>query len=108
MIKMFSTKEQAWLKTVAESSGAKINDSAIFLSLFTEGYKKDPVALLQFSIAIIENKPLFFVVEEGTELKDGIKRLAHGIEYYKKNEKGSVERATDRILKKAERMGFFE
>jgi len=105
---MFSREEQEWVRKVAESSGAKIDDSAIFLSLFTENYKSDPVTALQFGLAILMNKPMFFAVERGTVFNDNIKKVAHGIEYYDAKEHGSMQEAVERLTKKAEEMGFFK
>jgi len=103
---MFTTDEQQWVKKVAESSGAKIQKSSIFLSLFTENYKSDPVAALQFGIAILLNKPLFFAVERGTVINDNIKGVAHGIEYYDASDPISLERAVKKLTDKAEKLGF--
>lgn len=48
--------ELARLKKIAKSSAAKIDQSAFFLSLFTEGYAKDPIALMQLALGISAGK----------------------------------------------------
>lgn len=90
------------LRGTAERSFDGMKASAMFLSILDpEQYKRDPVALIGLSLAILMDKPLYFVVREGQILPESIKRLAKGIEYCKDGDtRGQIE-AVERIVAKA-------
>lgn len=94
-------EEKSWLKIAAERSFPKIDESAHFLSLYTEGYSRDPLCMLQLGYAIVMDKPLYFLVQRGATMPKALHRVASGIEYYNKNDKADLEAATTRLMKRA-------
>ena len=94
------TKDEQEFREYALNVGGKIEDSSIFLSLFTKSYKEDPSCALQLGIAICLGKPICLVVHEGTEVPPALVRLADAIEYVDKDDKATYEMACKRILQK--------
>lgn len=87
------------LQRAARISGERIEQSAVFLSIFTENYEKDAKAILEFGLAIVLDKPIYMVVPEGTKVPENVKRVARGIEYYNRDDTESLHAATKRLLK---------
>ena len=81
-----SEKEEKWLKKAAISSREKIEDSSIFLSLFTKNYRDDPLCALQLGIAIMLGKPIAILAPEGAEIPDTLARLADSVQVYNSKE----------------------
>jgi hypothetical protein len=77
-----------------------IADSRVFLTLFSDGYKKDPTALVQLMFAVMMEKPVYMLVPVGTHVPRGLRRLADGIEEYDPAQIESLERATARLIEK--------
>lgn len=84
----------------------QMGESAIVLSLFTDDYKKGLDAMIQFSLAIMLDKPIFLLVKKGTVVPDKVKKLADGIEFFDEHDKVSFEKATRRLLQLAQQKGF--
>ena len=87
----------------------KMGETAICLSIFTDDYKKGIDSLLQFSVAVMMDKPIFLLVPEGTTVPERVKRVADGIEFYQKDSDGkSIKEASIRLLRQATEKGFTE
>lgn len=59
-----------------------MRESKVMLSIFTDGYEKEPVALLQLALAMVLDKPIYFAVPRGREIPDNLRRVAKGIAEY--------------------------
>ncbi len=88
------------LKEAAIGSGEKIEDSSLFMSLYTKNYKEDPLCALQLGIAVMLDKPIGLLVPHGVDLADNLKRLAKGIEYFHLDDSKSLEGASERLTDK--------
>lgn len=96
---------EKWIVGMADRMG----ESAICLSIFTDDYKKGIDSLLQFAVAVMLDKPIFLLVQEGTTIPERVKRVADGIEFYKRDADGSsLKEASTRLLRQATEKGFTE
>ena len=87
------------LEEYAERTAAKMGESAMCLTLFTDSYIKDIGATIQMACAIMMDKPIYLCVERGTPVPEKIKRIADGIEYF--DGKEDAMRASRVLLEKA-------
>jgi hypothetical protein len=93
------TKKQARaLVGAAIDSKTKMAASAMALVLFTDHYERDPVALMQFALAILLDKPLYLLAPRGRLIPANVRAVAAGIEFY---EPGDEKAAAQRLLAKA-------
>ena len=88
------------LKEVAQKSFEKISESATFLGICSENYVKDPVCLIQFSLSILMDKPLFLLIAKGVKPSKKLIRLLDGYEFYEARDLGSFEQASIKLLEK--------
>ena len=91
------------LKKIAKENFDIISESATFLALCTEKYLDDPVCLIQLSLSIMLDKPLFFVIEKKVKLPKKFIRLLDGYEFYESGNEGSFEYASNKLLIKVQR-----
>lgn len=98
-----SPEDTEWLRQAVERSGEKIAASTIFLSLFTEGYAKDPVAVLQLGIAVALDKPIHILAPYGVELPANIRRLARTVSRYDPDDIESLKAATESVVRSLRR-----
>src|SRR3974390_3672302 len=89
------------LVAFAEQTAERMGESAVVISLFTDDYKEGIDSLLQFSIALMLDKPLFFIAPEGTKIPEKVKLVADGIEVYNKDDKESPKEAKIRLMHRA-------
>ena len=73
---------EAWAQGAVRGTLDKLQDSAVFLGIMTTNFEKDALAVLQFGLAVLIDKPIYLVVKKGTYLPENVKRLARGIEEY--------------------------
>jgi hypothetical protein len=83
-----------------EKIAQKMGQSAVCLSLFTDNYKKSPESLLQFAVAIMQDKPIYLLVRQGTEIPEKVRRVADGIEYFDSLDADSMIDASQNVVKK--------
>lgn len=93
-------KDLESLKRAAKSSAGKIAESGVFVIIGTKDYHTDPLALMQFAIAIFMDKPIGFLAINNVTLSENVRKIAT-IEYCDDNKK-SVQAATKRLLKRME------
>lgn len=77
-----------------------IEKSAMFVSLFSKGWRKDPTPLLQLSIAILLDKPICIIAVDNEVVPETLKKIAFAIEYVKNPE--DMQGAVEAIYKKLE------
>jgi hypothetical protein len=93
---------EKWIVSTAQKMGS----SAMCLMLFTEDYARGMDFLLQFALAVVMDKPIYLLVEEGVKVPEHVKRVASAIEFYKPNDHQSMNAATTRLLAAATGKGF--
>jgi hypothetical protein len=91
----------AWDEAALARLHEMVADSSVFLSLFTENYKRDPTALVQLVFALMLDKPIYLLVPRGVPVPKGMRRLADGIEEWDLGVQESLERATARLINRA-------
>jgi hypothetical protein len=79
-----------------------LTGSAIFLAIFSQDYEENAVAVLQFGLAVLLDKPIYLLCPEGRHLPENVKRLARAIEYYRPDD---LELVTQRLLDRARAEG---
>ena len=82
---------------------AKLDDSALFVSLVSEAYLRDASCLLQLGMAVALDKPIYLAVKRGTVIPENFRRLARAIEEFASAE--DVEYATKRLIEAARTAG---
>jgi hypothetical protein len=94
---------EKWIVQTAQRMGS----SAICLNIFTKDYASGMDSLLQFALAIMLDKPIYLLAEEGVVVPEHVKRIASAIEFYKPDDDGeSMKAATLRLLAAAQAKGF--
>lgn len=91
----------AWDEAALARLHEMVADSSVFLSLFTENYKRDPTALVQLVFALMLEKPIYLLVPRGVPIPKGMRRVVDGIEEWDLGVQESLERATMRLLERA-------
>jgi hypothetical protein len=85
----------------ARRTFTKMKRSQMCVSIFTEDYERDPVALIQFAAAILLDKPIYLLVPEGRVLAANVRAVAAGIEFYPPGDEAALKAASERLLRKA-------
>jgi hypothetical protein len=91
----FSKEEKEKTKEMAD----KLEESTVYTGIFTENFKKDPTCALQLGLAILMNKPILLLVQEGVSVPAALAKVAI-VETFKdmKDEK-EMERITATMAK---------
>lgn len=96
------------LKQIAQESASKIADSAVFLGLCSDNYVKDPVCLMQLSLAILMDKPLFLIIEKGPKVSKNLIRILEAYEFYEQDDENSLKEAGEKLMAKVKARISFE
>jgi len=91
-------KINLWMEQVAKSSGKQIEDSHLYMSLVTDGYKEDPKCALELGIAILLDKPIALMVKNGTKVPENLKKVSSAISYFDPEDKADMQRASVEIM----------
>lgn len=94
------------LEQYVRTTAQRMGESAIVMTIFTKDYAKAIDALLQFSVAIMLDKPIFLLAPEGQDIPQKVRAIAEGIEFYKDGDTKSMEAATTRLMAMATSKGF--
>jgi len=86
------------LKRYATRIGGGIENSKIFLSLFTKNYKEDPGCALQLGIAMMLDKPIGIMAEEGVVIPYKLAKVAEAIAWFKPGDEASMEESTKELM----------
>jgi len=97
-----SDEEKKWLSETMDRNQEALDRSGIFLSIHTTEYKKDPVAVMQFGLAILQDKPIYILCKKGQEVCENVKRVARGIEYFDPNDLEDMKEKTKILVLKAQ------
>lgn len=77
-----------------------IEQSKVFISLFSKNLRSDPIPIIQLGYAIMLDKPIYLIVLDGEKVPENIKRVAMHIEYIKdRNDKNELKNAIDKLAK---------
>jgi hypothetical protein len=82
-------EEAKWLVEATLRNLKAMGDCKVMLSIFTDGYEKAPIPLLQFALAMVLDKPIYFAVPKGRKIPENLRRVARGIGEY--DPKGGAE-----------------
>jgi hypothetical protein len=93
--------EREALEGACVESAEKIASSHVFMSIFSQSFKKDPVCCLQLGLALLMDKPIGLLVMTGVEVPDNMLMVAT-VEYVQDHSKQALESATQNLL---DRMG---
>jgi len=96
------------LERFVEHTAEGMRESAIVMTLFSEKYKKGLDSLIQFSLAVMMDKPIFLLVPEGVEVPERLRRIADGIEFFRLEDKASLHEASRRLIAKAREQSLIE
>lgn len=95
---------EEYLRRAVSRTFDKVQQSNVFLALFTAAYQRDPQALMQLGMAVVLDKPILLLVESGTVIPENVRRLARAIETYTSLD--DVGLASKRLLRKANELGL--
>jgi hypothetical protein len=99
-------ESKKWLKRAVDGSGEKIEKSAIFASLYSGGYHKDPLCALQLGIAIMLDKPICLIAIDGQPIPKHLEKIAFAIERVNDPSEAAMRDAMTRIMLRADELGF--
>lgn len=77
--------------------------SRIFMSLFTDNFKKDPKCLMQLGLAVMLDKPIYLVAPKGTVIPGNLIRMAEHIEFADFSDPKNIEAASKRVMAAAKK-----
>lgn len=97
-----SEKDLEILKAHVERSLKGIGECYIFSGIVTGNYLKDPVCLIQLSLGLLLDKPLFLLIDDTLVPPLKLLKVCEGYEMYTKDDIQSSEQATKRLLKSIE------
>ncbi|HEX4469519.1 MAG TPA: hypothetical protein VH080_08285 [Gemmatimonadaceae bacterium] len=78
-----------------------MKDSFMVLTIFSADYQKDPVALMQFALAILLDKPIYLAVPNDRPIPANVRAVAAGIEVYERDNMDDFKRASEALMKRA-------
>lgn len=93
-----------WFQRVVDRSGSRIQDSKVFMSIFTEDFKKNPQCALELGIAIMLDKPIALLVTKDTKITNYLRKYAAAIEYLQSEDKAEVQRAGASLMRKMQEL----
>lgn len=83
---------KAWLKSQKRNLD-RLNESNIYAGIVSPGFLTDPACALQLGFAILNNKPIFLLVDKDLTIPESLVKVAKGIERIDRDKPGDVERA---------------
>lgn len=97
---MTNPKEKKWLVDAMKRNLDGMNQSSVFVGLFSGNMEKDAMGCLQFGLAMLLDKPINLIVLDGVSVPHNLKKVAVCIEYVKRSEPEELKAATTRILER--------
>lgn len=79
---------------------SKMKASAIYLGIFTKNYEKDLKCAMEFGLAMMLNKPIYFIIADGIELPENVKKVTLAFEHFDYTSARSASDAAARLLKR--------
>jgi len=90
------------LKSFTQKSFDGINKSSTFIAIFTNNYVDDPHCLIQLSLSILLDKPIFMLFEKGFAPPKNLIRTLTGYEVIQGKDDDSIKKATEKLKEKVE------
>lgn len=87
------------IKEIAIENYDAIAGSTVFVQLYNKKMVDEPVSLMQLGLAIMLDKPIGLMVQEGEQLPEKLRCIADAITYYSKADDRSVRKATSELLR---------
>ena len=91
------------LKQIAQESADKIADNVVFLGLCSDNYVRDPVCLIQLSLSILMDKPLFLLIAKGPKIPKNLIRILEGYEFYEPDDEHSFKESAEKLMMKVKK-----
>ena len=91
------------LKKAAKESCDKIEKSHCFVAICSDNYANDPVCLIQLSLAILLDKPIFLLFPKGFAPPKNLIRILDGYECIKGDDETSISMAAEKLKEKVGR-----
>lgn len=88
------------LKEAAKGSMKKIGDCAVFMGICSDNYADDPVCLMQLALALLLDKPIFLLFQQGVVIPKNLIRCLEGYEYYEHDNESSFKQASEKLSDK--------
>lgn len=88
------------LQKIAEESYEKISQSATFVDICSDNYVESPACLIQLSLGILLDKPLFLLIQKGVRPSKNLIRILDGFEFYEANDEQSFQQASEKLMEK--------
>lgn len=95
-----SRAEMEDLVAAAYRTWDKMQQSNMCCVIFSEGYEKDPLALMQFATAIILDKPIALLAPKGRAIPGNVRALSSAIEVVDFEQEDDVSGGIKRLIKK--------
>jgi len=77
-----------------------MNQSKIFISLYSDKMVKEPLPALQIGMAVLMDKPICVLAIKGSTVPENLKKIATAIEYLDDNSTEAMHKATEALMKK--------
>lgn len=105
---MEDKEREEQLKKLVKENADKIGVSQIFTALFTENFIEEVYPMMQLTIALMLDKPIYLLVEEGNMPTPKILRICDGWEFFRRDDPKSLETATLRLIDAAKLKGHWK
>jgi hypothetical protein len=56
-----------------------LDNSAIFLTIFSKDYLNEPACVMQFGLAVLLDKPVYLLARKGTDIPENVRKIARKI-----------------------------
>ena len=81
----------------------EISNHDVFLSVGSGNYFKNPKCLVQISIAIVLDMPIFMLIQEGIKVPKKLIRVLDGYAFYERDNKVSFKEEGKKMLIKIDK-----
>lgn len=95
-----NNEEEKWILDATKRNADMLKKSAVFLSLYTKDYDKDPLCAIQLGLAVMLDKPIALIVLDNEPVPKNLLRCAVAVEYVPSRNKDDIEAAAKRITEK--------
>jgi len=93
-------QDKKYLTNIIKRNIGPMKESRVFLSLFSEDMKKEPIPILQLGMAVLMDKPIALMVKRGAKVPKHIIKIATAIEYLEDDSPQSIQKVTSSLMEK--------
>jgi hypothetical protein len=87
----FSPDVLKYLKTNVE----KLSNSHAYLGIVTPNFLEDTICAFQLGLAVMMDKPIILIVDEGTEISGKLKSIADEVYYVDMKDNAALEKTVN-------------